>query len=128
MATSDEFAYRPDVIIDVDLPPPGILSARQPQVIVEVAAAGSERAAFIEQWRIYRALPTLSLYVSVESTREAVVVYRRAGEDWKTEVFEEADDQFILPAIHGTVVAGNDLRRGLSPRRRRQRVKLLRRR
>ena len=106
-----EFAYRPDVIVDADLPPPGTLSARHPLVIFEVAATGSERTAFIEQWQIHRALPTLSAYVSVDSAQGAVVVYRRADEGWKTEIFEGADEQFILPAIHGllsleTIFAG----------------------
>ena len=96
-----EFAYRPDVIVDADLPPPGALSARNPLVIIEVAAAGSERAGFIEQWQIYRSLPTVGVYVFVDAAQVAVTVSRRAGGAWKTETFEDADDQFILPTIHG---------------------------
>ena len=95
-----EFAYLPDVIVDADLPPPGALSARNPQVIFEVAAAGSERAGFIEQWQIYRSLPTLGVYVLVNSSQMAVTLYRRSGETWKTETFEDADDQLFLPTIH----------------------------
>ena len=106
-----EFAYRPDVIVDADLPPPEVRSARNPQVIFEVAAAGSERAAFIEQWQIYRSLPTLSIYVLVDAAQVGVTVYRRSGQGWKTETFEDIDDQFILPTIHGllsleTIYAG----------------------
>ncbi len=94
------FEYRPDVIVDADLPPPGSTAARNPQVIFEVAAAGSERAGFIEQWQIYRALPALGAYVLVDAARLAVTVSRRAGQTWKTETCEDADDQFILAAIH----------------------------
>ncbi len=96
-----EFAYRPDVIVDADLPPPEVTSARNPLVVVEVAAAGSERGAFIEQWQIYRSLPTLSIYVLVDAARVGVTVYRRSGQTWKTETYEDADDQFLLPPIHG---------------------------
>ena len=96
-----EFLYRPDVIVDADLPPPGEQSARHPLVVVEVAADGSERAGFIEQWQIYRSLPTLAVYVLVDAARIGVSVYRRSGETWKMETYEDADDQFLLPAIHG---------------------------
>ena len=96
-----EFLYRPDVIVDADLPPPGATSARNPLVIVEVAAAGSERAGFIKQWQVYRSLPTLGVYVLVDAAQIAVTVSRRAGQTWKTETYEDADDQFILPPIHG---------------------------
>ena len=95
-----EFSYQPDVIVDADLPPPGALAARNPLVIFEVAAAGSERATFVEQWQIYRALPTLGVHVLVDSSQRAVTVHRRTGETWKSETFEDADDQFILPTIH----------------------------
>ncbi len=95
-----EFGYQPDVIVDADLPPPGALAARNPLVIFEVAAAGSERATFIEQWQIYRALPTLGVHVLVDPSQMAVTLYRRSGATWKTETFEDPDDQFILPTIH----------------------------
>lgn len=96
-----EFAYRPDLIVDADLPPPGTLAARNPLVIFEVVAAGSERASFVEQWQIYRALPTLGVHVLVDSVRMAVTLQRRVGDVWKPETFEDADDQLFLPTIHG---------------------------
>lgn len=95
-----EFAYRPDLIVDAALPPAGSLSARKPRVVFEVAAAESERADFIRGWQIYRALQTLEIYVLVDSTRMAVTLHRRAGETWKTETFEDPDDQLFLPLIH----------------------------
>ena len=95
-----EFSYQPDVIVDADLPPPGVTAARNPLVIFEVAAAGSERAGFIEQWQIYRALPTVGVHVLVDSAQMAVTLHRRSGDTWKTETFEDADDQLFLPTIH----------------------------
>lgn len=117
MATSGEFLYQPDVIVDVDLPPLGAVSARNPQVVFEVAAAGSERASFIEQWQIYRSLPTLKVYALVDASQMAVTLHRRAGETWKMETFEDPDDQLFLPTIQLPAVAGKDLRRGFSRRR-----------
>ncbi len=95
-----ETIYQPDLIVDADLPPPGALSARNPQVVFEVAAGGSERSAFIEQWQIYRSLPSLRVYVLVNASQLAVTLHRRAGETWKTETFGDADDQLFLPTIH----------------------------
>ena len=95
-----EFAYQPDVIVDADRPPVGAVSARNPQVIFEVAAVDSVRAKFIEQWQIYRSLPTVGIYVFVDASQMAVTLHRRSGETWKTETFEDADDQLFLPTIH----------------------------
>ena len=95
-----EFSYQPDVIVDADLPPPGAQAARNPLVIFEVAAVGSERAGFIESWQIHRALPTLGVHVLVDAAQMAVTLQRRVGSGWITETFEDPGDQLFLPTIH----------------------------
>ena len=45
-------------------------------------------------------MPTLKVYVLVDASQMAVALHRRTGETWKTETFEDADDQLFLPTIH----------------------------
>ena len=82
-------------------PAAGARLARQPQVIFEVGAAGTERAAFIESGRIHEELGTVDVHVLVDPERLSVVLRRRtAPGGWKEERLTEAGETISLPTIH----------------------------
>ena len=92
--------YQPDVIVDAGRVDDGARLARQPKVIFEVAAAGTERAAFIETGRIHEKLGTVDVHVLVDPERPAVVLRRRtAAGGWEEETLTEAGETIYLPTI-----------------------------
>ena len=98
-----DFEYRPDLVVDAQEWDSVSTVARQPLVVVEVAAAGSERADFIEKWQIYRAVPTVGVHLFVDPEGGTVTVQRRKGDAWQEEILAEAGDEIFLPTIHALV-------------------------
>ena len=96
-----EVIYHPDVIVDAKEPDRGAQLAREPKVVFEVAAAGSERAAFIQQWSIHEKLPTAGVHALVDPERMCVTLHRRQEDGrWQEEILTGAHDSIFLPAIH----------------------------
>ena len=98
-----EVTYQPDLVVDAQEWDGKSTEARQPLVIFEVAAAGSERADFIGKWQIYRSLPTVGVHVLVDPEGVVITVQRRKGDTWKEETLAAQDDQIFLPTIHALV-------------------------
>ncbi len=96
-----EVTYHADVIVDAGEPDRDGKLARQPKVIFEVASAETERAAFIDGWRIHEKLPTVDVHALVDPERTSVVVHRRdKGGNWQEETLTADDDTVFLPTIH----------------------------
>ena len=97
---ASELTYQPDVIVDAGGMDDGARLARQPKVIFEVAAAGTERAAFIESQRIHEQLGTVDVHVLVNPERPSVVLRRRtASGGWEVATLTEAGETISLPTI-----------------------------
>lgn len=97
----NEVIYQPDVIVDAGEPDRGTHLARQPKVIFEVAAAGSERGLFIEGWHIHEKLPTTDVHVMLDPERMSVILHRRQKDGgWQVETLIDAEDSVFLPTIH----------------------------
>lgn len=96
--TSD-FYYYPDVMVDCAPLQEDALYAEEPRVIFEVLSKDTDRTDRYEKLAYYRALLSLDLYVLVDQYKMAVVVYRRAGEKWETELYTHQDDTLALPTI-----------------------------
>ena len=96
--------YHPDVIVDAGEPDRGAQLARVPKAVFEVAAAGSERAAFIKQWSIHEKLPTARVHALVDPERMSVTLHRRREDGrWQEETLTGAQDSVSLPDLHCTL-------------------------
>lgn len=93
------FLYQPDVIVDGGESDHGARLAHQPKVIFELAAAGTERAAFIGSQRIHEKLSTVAVHALVDTARRCVLVHRRQGNGWQEETLTGADESLRLPEI-----------------------------
>ena len=92
--------YQPDVIVDAGGMDDGTRLARQPKVIFEVAAGGTERAAFIECGRIHEKLGTVDVHALVDPERPSVVLHRRTGAGgWVVETLTHFSQTISLPTI-----------------------------
>ena len=110
-----EVIYHPDVIVDGGEPDRGRQLAREPKVVFEVAAAGSERAAFIKKWSIHEKLPTADVHALLDPERMFVTLHRRQADgSWREQILKEASDPVSLPAIHGTLTLGTIYQEAMS--------------
>ncbi len=70
-----------------------------PSVVVEVLSESTERTDLGEKRDAYFAIPSLEVYLAVDSRRMEVTIYRRAGDTWKTEFARLGTDILDLPGI-----------------------------
>ena len=99
-----EVIYHPDVIVDAEEPDRDTQLARSPTVVFEVAATGSERAAFIKKWSIHERLPTVGVHALLDPERMSVTLRRRREDGrWQEETLTEAKDILSLPDLHGSL-------------------------
>ena len=99
-----EVIYHPDVIVDAGEPDRDEQMAREPRAVFEVAAIGSERAAFIRKWSIHEKLPTAGVHALVDPERMFVTLHRRREDGgWREETLTDAKDIVALPDIHCTL-------------------------
>ena len=110
-----EVIYHPDVIVDAGEPDRNAQLAREPKVVFEVAAAGSERAAFIQKWSIHEKLPAASVHALVDPERMFVTLHRRQENGrWQEETLSEAEDSISLPDIHCSLTLETIYREAMS--------------
>ena len=95
-----DVTYHADVIVDAGEPDRDGKLAREPKVIFEVAATGSERAQFIESWSIHEKMPTVDVHALVDPQQMSVLVRRRTKNGWEEEALTDSGDQVFLPTIH----------------------------
>ena len=93
------FFYYPDVVVDCGNNGDDDLFADEPRVIFEVLSPSTARTDRTEKRINYQSLPTLEVYVLVDQARMAVTVYRRAEDEWTTEVLTAATEVLALPVI-----------------------------
>ena len=107
--------YHPDVIVDAGEPDRGGQLAREPRAVFEIAAAGSERAAFIRKWSIYEKLPTAGVHALVDPERLLVTLHRRREDGgWQEKTLIDANDSISLPDIQCSLILETIYREALS--------------
>ncbi len=98
------FYYYPDVVVDCGKSANDNLFADEPRVIFEVLSESTERTDRGEKRINYQTLSSLDVYVLVDQHRAAVTVYRRAENDWTTELLTAATDALALPTVGCSLV------------------------
>ena len=96
--------YYPDATVVCDPAPPQQTWQDRPVVIVEVASESTRRVDEGEKREAYLTIPSLAVYLLVETDRPRVVAYRRVAEGSGTEHFEA---EFVRRDRGGGAAAGD---------------------
>ena len=91
--------YYPDAQVTCQPNPPTDSYQDQPIVVAEVISAATRRTDEGEKLDGYCALPSLEVYMLVESERALVIAYRRAATGFVREVFSGLDAVIPLACI-----------------------------
>ncbi len=91
--------YYPDVMVAFTPTPPDSLFHDQPVVIVEVASPSTRRTDELEKRDAYQTISTLRVYVLLEQSEAAAVVWRRGAAGFVREVYAGLAAVIALPEI-----------------------------
>lgn len=91
--------YYPDVSVVCEPNPPGDLYHDAPVVIVEVLSDSTRRLDEYEKREAYLSIGSLRLYVLVEQSMAAALVYRRVGNGFERETYAGLSAVIPLPEI-----------------------------
>jgi Uma2 family endonuclease len=92
--------YYPDCTVVCDADDPDAVFVDRPIVVVEVMSRSTRRIDEGEKREGYLSLPSLAAYVMVDSERVGVAVWRRQGNDFKSEAFLDLNASVPLPEIN----------------------------
>jgi Uma2 family endonuclease len=109
----EKYVYYPDVSVFCDLGPLQQHYQERPVVVVEVLSPSTRRVDRREKLDVYRAIPSLRVYLLVEQTPASVMVYRRTDDGFVVEQYNQLTDIIPLPEI-GTQLALADVYDGIS--------------
>lgn len=91
--------FHPDVIVTCDPRDRGRIQAIQsPRLVVEVLSPSTELTDRTLKLKNYRAHPTIEEYVLADSQSVKIEIYRKKGELWIYDAFEN-DDEIILHSL-----------------------------
>ena len=91
--------YYPDLSVVCEPNPPGDLYHDAPVVIVEVLSDSTRRLDEYEKREAYLSIDSLRLYVLVEQSTAAALVYRRVGSGFERETYTGREAVIPLPEI-----------------------------
>jgi len=94
---SETLFYYPDVMV-VCGPPADAYYETDPCVLVEVVSQSTSRNDRLEKRFAYLGLPSLRLYLLVDSRKRKVTGYYRTASGWEERAFEE-DDPVSVPCV-----------------------------
>lgn len=98
LSTHTRFYY-PDGMVVCDSNPDEESFQDKPVVIAEVISKSTRRTDEFEKRDAYFTIPTLSVYMLIETDRPRVVVHRRAGDEFVAEVYEGTEAVIPLDVI-----------------------------
>ncbi|MBY0229838.1 MAG: Uma2 family endonuclease [Gemmataceae bacterium] len=104
--------YYPDGGVTCDPNPPGDTWEDNPVVLWEVISESTRRTDQGEKLDAYLTLPSLRVYLLVESSRHLIVAHRRVGAEFVREVYEGLDAVVPLPEI-GTELTLREVYQGI---------------
>jgi Uma2 family endonuclease len=96
---NDDWFYYPDVMVNCDAAGQQEYYCDTPSVIVEVMSPSTERIDRREKRLAYELIPALHTYILVAQDRREVIIHRRQGEDWSTEMLPESGVALQIPEL-----------------------------
>lgn len=91
--------YYPDVSVVCQSNPPDDLFQDAPVVVIEVLSPSTRRTDTQEKQEAYLSLSSLNVYLLVEQSSACVTVFRRVGNEFTSEVYDNLDQVIPLPEI-----------------------------
>jgi Uma2 family endonuclease len=91
--------YYPDCSVVCDAPMSTAHFRDDPAVVVEVLSPSTRRVDEGEKWQGYLSLPSVLVYLLVDSTRHGVNVWRRQGTQFVPETYAGLHESIALPEI-----------------------------
>jgi|GEM_PF-1323534 Uma2 family endonuclease len=76
-----------------------LTSARRPRLVVEVLSPTTERTDRHEKLAAYKNCPSVEEYVLVSQDAMMVELHRRAGGEWRTEIFNEPSESCAFDSV-----------------------------
>lgn len=99
-AISHKSYFYPDVVVSCDDNDSDDYYLESPCLIVEVLSASTEKRDRREKLLAYMNIPSLQAYMLVAQDRtEVELYYREESGNWWVQVYEKAEDSFILPCV-----------------------------
>lgn len=113
--TGDRSIRYPDLVVDCGPSLPNAMTASNPTILIEVSSPSTRKTDVLIKLSEYQLLPTVQIVMQVEPDTPQVAVYRRSGEGWLFESYEELDAIIDIPQL-GTALAMTDIYYGLDVR------------
>lgn len=113
--TGDRSIRYPDLVVDCGPSPPDAMTVSSPTILIEVSSPSTRKTDALIKLSEYQQLPSVQIVMQVEPDAPQVAVYRRSGESWLFESYEELDAVINIPQL-STVLAMADIYYGLDIR------------
>jgi Uma2 family endonuclease len=98
--------YYPDVVVTCDQAADPYFRT-EPRLVIEVLSPTTERADRHEKLAAYKNCPSVLEYVLVSQDAMMVELHRRTGDEWRTELFTEPEEQCPFESIGFTMSLGD---------------------
>ena len=90
---------RPDIVVDCKSAPDPQSPAREPRVVIEVLSPSTMRFDRLTKAEEYKSHPSIDVVLLVASEAPSVIVWRRTGDHWTSELAEGFQSTVQLPEI-----------------------------
>ncbi|HKQ54205.1 MAG TPA: Uma2 family endonuclease [Pyrinomonadaceae bacterium] len=99
--------YYPDVVVTCDGPVRDPYFRTEPRLVIEVLSPTTERTDRHEKLAAYKSCPSVREYALVSQDGMTVELHRRVGEEWRTELFTEPEEQCAFESVGLTLSLGD---------------------
>ncbi len=90
---------RPDIVVDCKSAPDRQTQASEPRVVIEVLSPSTMRFDRLTKAEEYKSHPSIDVVLLVASEAPSVIVWRRTGDHWTSELAEGFQSTVRLPEI-----------------------------
>lgn len=99
--------YYPDVVVTCDKDAADPYFRTEPRLVVEVLSPTTERTDRREKLAAYKNCPSVREYALVSQDGMMVELHRRAGDEWRTELLTEPEEQCAFESVGLTLSLGD---------------------
>jgi Uma2 family endonuclease len=104
--------YYPDVVVTCDQAGGDPYFRTEPRLVIEVLSPTTERTDRHEKLAAYKNCPSVREYALVSQDGMAVELHRRVGEEWRTELLTEPEEQCAFESV-GLTMSLSDIYRNV---------------
>lgn len=108
---SETLFYYPDVVVACDPPEADPYVRREPILVVEVSSPSTERIDRNEKLTAYKRIKSLKEIILIAQDHVRIVVFRRQGDFWQSELLTSLNDELQLQSVDLTLSVAQVYRR-----------------